>query len=170
MYTVETPKIEIRLISEVGKINIYDDYDTFISSITYYFVDKYVVDSFKKQLLSDTCTTRYIVRDKFGGVFTKNEVLRDVYKLKYKKRGVINCNYKFRYDPVPHTGHRKWSFKNFYKTPHTVQEKRWNTAHIEYVRGSRHPSRLPNPWDDCPRSDAFIKRSWKKTKKRRQWM
>lgn len=78
-------------------------------------------------------------------------------------------SYIHRYDPVPYTGKRRWHFSNWYKTPRTTQEARWSEAHIEYVRGKRHRRYLPNAWDDYPRSDRLIKRSWKKNKKKKQW-
>ena len=53
--------------------------------------------------------------------------------------------------------------------PRTTQERRWNTAHFEHVRGRRHPNNLPTAWDD-KNVDGLYHRSWKsKFKKHRQW-
>jgi hypothetical protein len=78
----------------------------------------------------------------------------------------------FRFDPVPGTGNRgSRRFGNWYKKPKTTQERRLSYAYGEkYVRGARRDGNLPNAYDDYPRSDRFIKRSWKKCKKRKQWM
>lgn len=81
--------------------------------------------------------------------------------------------FQYRIDPVPRTGVRysRWSFGNIYRRPRTYQERRWSFAHEGFVRGRRKAWNFPNPWDDHPRSDALIKRSWKKNRKiRRQWM
>lgn len=38
------------------------------------------------------------------------------------------------------------------------------------VRGQRGKRLLPDPWDDIRRGDSWDKKSWKKLKKRKQWM
>lgn len=81
---------------------------------------------------------------------------------------VLHENYPgFRNGPVPYTGNDNWCFSNYYKTPRTTQELRWNCAHKKYTRGKRRS--LPSSWSDYPRGDKYIK-SWKKQKKRKQWM
>ena len=50
----------------------------------------------------------------------------------------------------------------------TTQERRWALAHVDYVRGKRNFSNLPNNWDDY--CYARREKGWKRTKKRRQWM
>ncbi len=78
--------------------------------------------------------------------------------------------YKYRFDPVPYIHKKKYHRGCVYRHPRTTQEKRWNIAHKDYVRGKRHASNLPDVWDDFCRSDLKTNKSWKKTKKRRQWM
>ncbi len=81
-------------------------------------------------------------------------------------------NYIFRCDPVPGTGQKKWKFKNFYKTANCLQERRLygDPHHRIYGRGKRYPCNLPNSWDDNTQSRVFNKKSWKKAKKKKQWM
>ena len=74
----------------------------------------------------------------------------------------------FRAGPVPHTGRSKYNFYAYYRSISTTQERRWNCAHKKYTRGSRR--NLRSAWDDIRRSDRDIKHSWKKQKKRKQWM
>jgi hypothetical protein len=177
MYLIPRPKTKIHLIRDDGDMTVYEDYEDFINHTSYWFVDKHVVNTFKEWLddwfrlySQRERRRRYIVRDKFNSVFTKTELLNDIYELNRKKTKYTNLHYRFRHDPVPRTGKRNWSFRNWYKTPKTTQEKRWNEAHKEYTRGRRGKSYLADAWDDYPRSDSFIKRSWKKRRKRKQWM
>lgn len=88
-------------------------------------------------------------------------------------RGILE--FRFRIDPVPYTGNRcrSWKFKTFYKTPKTMNEKKgfYGCEDKTLVRGRRNPTNLPEAWNDCPRSDVGIKRSWKKSfRVRKQWM
>ena len=181
MYFVEQSKIEIKLISEDGEVYIYEDYNDFINSTSYYFVDKHIVNTFKDYFddwvwlyAHNKERKRYIVRDKFGSIFTKTELLNDIRELNKKKYRFLHRLpkqlYIFRYDPVPHIGKMRGHSGCWYKTPHTTQEKRWNIAHFEYVRGKRHPSYLADVWDDYVRSDVRTRKSWKKNKKKTQWM
>jgi len=80
---------------------------------------------------------------------------------------------RFRVDPVPYSGRRMQGyFSAWYKTPKTTQEKRrfYGDKGLVRIRGKRTPCYLPNAWDDYPRADRYIKYSWKKNKKQRQWM
>ena len=72
----------------------------------------------------------------------------------------------FRNGPVPYTG--KCLNSNWYRHPCTRQERRLNYAYKGYTRGKRR--NLPTDWDDYGRADIRIKQSWKKRKKRKQWM
>jgi hypothetical protein len=74
----------------------------------------------------------------------------------------------FRNGPVPHT--HKRSSGSCYRQPRTNQERRTACRDKEYVRKSRNKTNLPTNYDDVRRSDSFVKRSWKKIKKRKQWM
>ena len=69
--------------------------------------------------------------------------------------------YRFRFDPIPRIGIARGNFGHWYKRPKTTQERRKYYGSKEYVRGRRHACNLPNAWDDYPRSDNQIKRSWK---------
>lgn len=76
--------------------------------------------------------------------------------------------YRYRIDPIPFVhkcNGRK--FGNWYKIPKVTNEKRqWDN---NYGRIKRSPANLPDPYDDYPRADIYD-RSWKKVKKRKQWM
>lgn len=77
----------------------------------------------------------------------------------------------YRFDPVPGIHNKKGRFACWYKKTKTMQERRRYYADgNDYVRGSRRDHNLPNAYDDYPRSDRFIKHSWKKVKKEKQWM
>lgn len=87
------------------------------------------------------------------------------YKLKH------NYSCRFRIDPVPFTGYY-YRFGRYYRYPRTTQEKREYTNAEEFevhVRGRRRPRMLPNAWDEFP-IGRYSKRSWKRRKKRKQWM
>lgn len=81
---------------------------------------------------------------------------------------------RFRVDPVPHTGKNSWRFRCYYKTRMNVMpEKRALATAKEWgvrVRGKRNKRLLPDPWDDVRRGDSWNAKSWKKMKKKRQWM
>ena len=119
-----------------------------------------------------TCP-KYVVRDKYGSVFTPTEILHD---LRQKNRGApkwsryLATKYDFIYreTPVPHTGKRRHSFHTWCKTPRTAQELRWNEAYKGYTRGKRHKGYLPTAWDDYPRGDIDNRKNWKSCRKT-QW-
>jgi hypothetical protein len=179
MYTVPQYKIEIRLIDQDGIVEVYPDYDMFLEHMDYWFVENHIVTTLKdwppnwflKWRLGEK-PNLYIVRDKFGSVFTSTEILEDL-KKRNKKKSTLTLwflkkhDFIYRKTPVPLTGKRRWRFSNFYKIPRHAQERRWNIAHKEYVRGKRHPGYLPDPWDDYPRSDVYDK-NWKRNRKT-QW-
>jgi len=81
------------------------------------------------------------------------------------RRRFKNVPVQYRFDPVP--GIHKHHFGNWYKCPRRMNEARQFDK--EYGRASRNIVNLPNPYDDWPRSDRRIKRSWKKVKKEKQW-
>ena len=124
----------------------------------------------------------YVVYDAYFRVVPKEFLLKDLDKF---INGDYNKDYKaswwtpysqprFRVDPVPSTGRKRWRFGHFYRHANTcMQERRANVSAEEfdvYVRPKRGSNYLPDPWDDIPRSDCHIKKSWKKNKKRKQWM
>ena len=75
--------------------------------------------------------------------------------------------FRYRIDPVPFISNRKHHFGTYYKIPRVMNEKRqWDN---EYGRRKRSPRCLPDPWDDYIRADIHD-RSWKRIKKRKQWM
>lgn len=179
MYTVPQYKIEIRLMGRNRVVKVYPDYDTFISSIGYYFVEQHVVTTFHDWperwfdfwKFGETFK-KYIVRDKFGSVFTPTEILRDI-QVRNNTRSLHywflrRLDFTYRKTPVPFTGRKDWSFHNYYKVPKITQEKKWNIAHKEYVRKKRRSNYLPDPWDDHQRGDIRNRNNWK-SRRKTQW-
>jgi len=183
MYTVEPYRVEIRLISNLnGLVGVYPDYESFLDSLSYEFIDKRIVTTFRDWPIRwylwgyREPYERFVVRDKFGSVFSSNEVLNDFIargKLRYRSRCPwieAKYNFVYRQTPVPRTGKIKGYFKFYYKRPKTTQERRWSCAHKEYVRGKRRNHLLPNAYDDKPRGDIDNRKCWKNKKVKRQWM
>ncbi len=118
---------------------------------------------------------KYVVYDYLWRVVRK-EVLKELYDntppVRIKQYGrwfFSDKNYPgFRKGPVPHTGRKSFGFYNWYRMVQTTQERKWNCAHKKYTRGKRRNIRTA--WDDIPRADRDIKQSWKKQKKRKQWL
>ena len=181
MYNVPQYKPEIKLISNVdGVVGVYPDYETFLDDINYRFVDNWVVTTFKdwpsrwmyNWNFDGTCL-RYIVRDKFGSVFSPTEILNDISKRNkwnsvYHQRCSKRYDFIYRQTPVPFTGKRGHGFHCWHKTPRTTQELRWNCAHKGYTRGNRHKGMLPTAWDDYQRGDVRTRKNWKSCR-RTQW-
>lgn len=76
--------------------------------------------------------------------------------------------FKFRVDPIPHTGGNKSCIHGGVRNMKTTQERRWSLAHKKYIRGRRSFWNLPNSWDDY--WHARREKGWKRSKKKRQWM
>lgn len=74
----------------------------------------------------------------------------------------------FRSGPVPHTGYGNKAGGSWYRRPRTTQELRRNSWDYKHARKRRCKKLLPNAWDDLPRHSRG--RSWKRQKKRKQWM
>lgn len=181
MYDVHPYESEIRIISNIdGVVGVYPNYEAFIEDANYMFVETHVVTTFKDWPIRwfhlwkfNETYPRFIVRDKFGSVFSSTEILHDI-RNKNRNASKWTSHFARRYDfvhretPVPYTGGKRGHFRSWYKTPKTTQEKRWSIAHREYVRGKRSKSYLPDSWDDRPRSDIRIQKSWKRFRKT-QW-
>jgi len=78
--------------------------------------------------------------------------------------------FRFRMDPVPFIF--RFRGGNWNRRLSTTQEKKMYYAHIGQcgIRCKRKPKNLPDTWDEYPRGDLFIKKSWKKRKKKKQYM
>ncbi len=97
----------------------------------------------------------------------KKEEFKPDYCYRYRRTYKKSDGYLgFRNGPVPYTGVNHGY--NYYRNIKTTQERRLNYAYEGYTRGKRR--NLPCSWDDINRSDVGIKQSWKKNKKRKQWM
>jgi hypothetical protein len=77
----------------------------------------------------------------------------------------------YRYDPIPNTGGYKGYKRNTRWCRHvnTQQERKWYFAYPEFVRTKRNFKKLPSRWNDLKNSKMST-RSWKRTKKEKQWM
>jgi len=180
MYTVPQYRIKIRLIDKDQVVKVYPDYNTFISSVEYSFVERHIVTTFKDCPERWICFydfgesyTKYIVRDEFGSVFTPTEILQDIISNTRHSNSMHlwilkKLDFTYRRTPVPFTGNNNWSFHNHYKVPKVMQEKKWSIAHKEYVRGKRRTHRLPNSWDDRQRGDIDTRKNWK-SRRKTQW-
>jgi len=77
----------------------------------------------------------------------------------------------YRREPIPGI----WKSKlpgRAWRHPRTTQERKVNIFYLlegGRIRGKRRPNRLPTLYDDQYISNLGI-RSWKRTKKRKQWM
>jgi len=179
MYNVRPINPEIRLIGHEGVESVYPSYEYFLEHTSYYFINEYIIDKLSKPPGSlywygfiQPKHEYYVLRDEFGSVFSRAEILNDkrelntstwIYKSLY--------GWEYRRTPVPRTGKlRRRYFGCYYKRPRTTQERKWGYAHQEFVRGNRRPHNLPNSWDDKPRGDIDNRRSWKNKKIKRQWM
>jgi hypothetical protein len=78
--------------------------------------------------------------------------------------------YRYRLDPVPHV--HKYSNGHYYRRARTTSErKQWYVSVEQGVtpRRRRSPRLLPDSWDDRLIS-THGNHSWKRQKKRKQWM
>jgi len=83
-------------------------------------------------------------------------------------RHLVKC--LFRAGPIPGNDGRRWRAKySCLRHMKTTQERRWSQADKQYTRASRNKANLPNHWDDRDRADIGDK-SWKRRKKKKQWM
>ena len=73
--------------------------------------------------------------------------------------------YRYRIDPVPHTGHSHGY--HFFRHPHTTAEKRSICDEDIYMHTRPKRRHLPSVYDDIYRHNE---KSWKKQKIKKQWM
>jgi hypothetical protein len=83
-----------------------------------------------------------------------------LWKFSYWRR--VYHSFEYRKDPVPFTSHSR-KFISLRKIQ-TIQERRWNEAHKDLVKIRGNRKKLPDDWEDIPRSD-INHRSWKKHRK-----
>ena len=88
------------------------------------------------------------------------------FNFSFRKPKIV-CEY--RRDPVPYVSYSR-NMYSYFRKPKTFPEKRdFYKYGVEFVRGARRPTSLPDPWDDYLIS-KHQDRGWKRTKKRKQWM
>ena len=84
----------------------------------------------------------------------------------YICRRTVLC--RFRIDPVPYT--KKYRrIGSCFRHVRTYNELKSYEASDVRIRGKRSICNLPTAWDDIYNSNMSI-RSWKRTKKKKQWM
>ena len=81
-------------------------------------------------------------------------------------RPTVLC--RFRIDPVPYTKKYK-RIGSCFRHVRTYNELKSYEASDVRIRGKRSIPNLPTAWDDVYNSNMSI-RSWKRTKKKKQWM
>jgi len=87
-----------------------------------------------------------------------------------KNHGYRQIKVIYRREPVP--GIHRHKPRRYWRHPKTTQERRINIFYLfegGKIRGKRRPNRLPTVYDDQYISNLGM-RSWKRTKKRKQWM
>jgi hypothetical protein len=149
-----------------------------LKKIGHNFNDTYYDWADKEGHVTTKFKVQYVVYDSYFVVVDKKELFEALDN--YENRPYNRCRRRgrqrveFRKDPVPFTGRGKWKFGCWYKTGiDCMQEKKAAEAAQQMgirVRGRRTKNYLPNSWDDLQRGDCRIRRSWKKQKKRKQWM
>jgi hypothetical protein len=79
--------------------------------------------------------------------------------------------FNYRFDPVPFTGGYKNTVRSYYRHPKTTNERKQSCQKStqQYIRSKRNFKNLINSYDDPYIADNKI-RSWKRTKKIRQWV
>lgn len=181
MYQVKPYQPRIRLVGNDGTIVEFANWVEFLKNSNYWFLYNHLVDRFndpRDKITVDwyfddlrrhlSRRTHYVVRDEFGIVFGREEVLNAIAERNrisnHKKYSYFynRNNFIYRQTPVPYTRKRRGHRGSFYRRPKTTQEKRWGYVDREFVRGKRRPRALPDAWEDIPRSDIRIKKSWKK--------
>ena len=94
---------------------------------------------------------------------------REAIEITWKK---LKHPYRFRMDPVPYI--HKYGNGHYYRRVKTTNERKNWYASIDqgvFPRRRRGPRLLPDTWNDIPVSSyVCYSRSWKKVKKRKQWM
>jgi hypothetical protein len=184
--------------NKAGKIVRYANYQKFLESAMYSafygnsfqhgsYLDTWNYPSFQNEY----CKVEYIVQDGYFACYNEKELRKDIEQCKRKsvRRATWYTWYVlhlyryhrilFRYDPIPGIHHRRKRVRNCYRHPKTTSEIRANIAFLtdiryeEYrklrIKKTRSHHQLPTAWDDFWRGDDKI-RSWKRTKKSRQWM
>lgn len=128
-------------------------------------------------LYSERQGVDYIVFDAYNRVVNVEDLIKDLDNLPEKTYGSYRRRLWFRYrnnwlgfrnGPVP--GVRKWRGGSGYRCMRTTQELRRNSWDKKYARKRRCRKYLPNSWDDVSSGKWDCNRSWKKQKKRKQWM
>jgi len=184
MYQIQPYQPRIRLIGNDGTVVEYSCWDDFLDVANYWVVHNSVVTKFNDPRDPITIDwyfedlrrrlprrVQYVIRDEFGSVFGRQEVLDAITARNRCKNYGRNSypwaknNFVFRKTPVPYTRRRRGHKGSFYRHPKTTQEKRWGYVDSEFIRGARRPHMLPDNWEDIPRSDIRIKKSWKKYRK-----
>ena len=142
--------------------------DLWFGNIGHNFNDSYIVshfgylDSYERKLVD------YVVFDSLWRVVRKEVLIEAVenYAPEYKYWRAKPKHYVFRYDPIPGIHRRGWY--NYFRHPKTINEIKANLYDEDASYGKRRW--LPTSYDDVKIGDRWIKRSWKKNKKRKQWM
>jgi hypothetical protein len=125
------------------------------------------------------CDVERVILDKYYNVVPVHQIRADYVEKKeqvtyYHRK--CECCWEFRKDPVPGMGVKKYGFwysKANQKKQQFKQERTFSFGNEKYLRAKRGRSGFDSKrwrWEEDVRGDIFIKRSWKKKKKKKQWM
>lgn len=130
---------------------------------------------------------KYIVMDKHFRIMRVEDLKKDLiwfeenirelnkeyYRRSNRRYNYYDLPFEFRRDPVPGTSNRRYRrYGRYFRHPRTTQERRaYCREDREFIRAKRSSRNLPSNWDDIYRNDIkFRAQSWKRQKKRKQWM
>lgn len=114
---------------------------------------------------SNMCVIPCKVLDKLCSTFSPTSFRHHI---KNRKKVLSAKDETFRKTPISGLIKKNWRYYSYLRSPKTLQELKHNLAYKEFTRGKRR--NIPTNFDDLVRSDRLIEHSWKKQKKRKQWM
>lgn len=134
-----------------------------------------IIEKYRFLLLDeqDLIIPRWRIAECYSQVQGEPEFWNYIYRY-YRK---YHKGLRFRYDPIPDTGHRRWGFGQQFRSPKTMAERReadglgWDEDAKFYgvkCRNKRSHKTLPNAYDDIQRGDLKNRRNWKQNRKK-QW-
>ena len=166
-------------------VGVFKGYQSLLTQCYDAITDGRVGDTFKTKFHTyslsgwtyKTTEIEYIVYDYDDMVVRSYQLRRDITDYSIErvwtphKRKRNEHVWEYRKDPVPGTGKCRWGCYKFLRHPRFAQDLRESLGHAGHPRTKRMQKLgFVNIWDETNRSDRYDKYSWKKNKKRKQWM